>query len=433
MARRLRNTQQAKFTCRQSTLIVAPVIRPTLLALLVVFAIGFLGNAGSALSAANRFAHADGTHLLDADGHALLLRGTNLGNWLVPEGYMFGLSGGPASPREIEAFVNELIGPDDAIQFWHAYRETYVTEEDIRYLSQTGVNSIRIPLHYKFFVPGNDEGFTLVDRVVGWASKYHIYVILDLHCAPGGQTGANIDDSWGYPWLYESEASQAMTVEVWKRIAKHYRNNPSVLGYDLLNEPIPEFPALQKYNSRLEPIYKMLTAAIRTVDKNHVIILGGAQWDSNFAIFGAPFDANVMYTFHKYWTAPTKEVIQPYLDFRDRYDVPIWLGESGENNDAWIHEFVQVLEREDVGWAFWPLKKTGSASSFLTWQQPAYWDEITAYGRIPGNSSKTGPRLAARPSLEHARAAFQSLLENIRLVHCEVNPGYIRALNLMVP
>jgi endoglucanase len=346
---------------------------------------------------------------------------------------MFGLNGGPASPREIEAFVNELIGPDGAAQFWHAYREAYITEEDIRYLSHTGVNSIRIPLHYKFFLPGNEEGFTLVDRVVGWASKYHIYVILDLHCAPGGQTGANIDDSWGYPWLYESEASQAMTVAVWKRIAGHYKDNPAILGYDLLNEPIPEFPALQQYNSKLEPIYKILTAAIRTVDRNHVIILGGAQWDSNFAIFGAPFDDNLMYTFHKYWTAPTKEVIQSYLDFRDRYNVPIWLGESGENNDAWVHDFVQLLEREDVGWAFWPYKKTGAASSFLTWQKPAYWDEITAYGRIPGNSSKTGMRLAARPSLEHARAAFQSLLENIPLVHCEVNPGYIRALNLTVP
>jgi aryl-phospho-beta-D-glucosidase BglC (GH1 family) len=410
-----------------------PIKRLELLAVLFVVAIGFSGHASAAFSRASRFVHASGTHLFDADGRTLQLRGINLGNWLVPEGYMFGLDGGPASPREIEAFVSELIGPADATQFWHAFRRAYITEEDIRFLSQAGVNSIRIPLHYKFFMPGNEEGFTLVDRVVGWARKYHIYVVLDLHCAPGGQTGANIDDSWGYPWLYESEDSQAMTVAVWKRIAGHYRDNPSVLGYDLLNEPIPEFPALQKYNSKLEPIYKVLTAAIRTVDKNHVIILGGAQWDSNFAIFGVPFDANLMYTFHKYWTAPTKEVIRSYLDFRDHYNVPIWLGESGENNDAWIHDFVQVLEKEGIGWAFWPYKKAGSASSFLTWQNPAYWDEISAYGRIPGNSSKTAMRIAARPSLEHSRAAFQSLLENIRFVHCEVNPGYIQALNLTVP
>jgi len=406
--------------------------RLALLALSTTLAIGSAAVAAAA-TPTNQFVHASGKQLVDAAGNTLQLRGINLGNWMVPEGYMFGLEGGPQSPREIEAFFNELIGPDEAAQFWHAYRDAYVTEDDIRYLHQTGANSIRIPMHYKFFLPGNDEGFALLDRVVGWAAKYHLYVILDLHCAPGGQTGANIDDSWGYPWLYESESSQAMTVAVWKRIAEHYRDNPAVLGYDLLNEPIPHFPALQKYNSQLEPIYKKLTAAIRTVDKNHVIILGGAQWDSNFAVFGAPFDSNVMYTFHKYWTAPTEEVIQSYLDYRNRYNVPIWLGESGENTDAWIHDFVQVLEKDQIGWAFWPYKKMNSASSFVTWQKPAYWDEIIAFGKMQENTGDTEKRIAARPSLEHSRAAFRSLLDNIRLAHCQTNAGYIKALNLAVP
>ena len=268
--------------------------RLALLVFVFTLAAGSAAAAGAASSPANRFVHASGKYLVDSEGHNLQLRGINLGNWMVPEGYMFGLDGGPVSPREIEALFNELIGPADAAQFWKAYRDAYITEDDIRYIRQTGANSIRIPLHYKFFTPGNDEGFALLDRVVGWAEKNHLYVILDLHCAPGGQTGANIDDSWGYPWLYESEASQDAAVAVWKRIAEHYRDNPTVLGYDMLNEPIPHFPALQKYNSRLEPIYKKLTAAIRTVDRNHVIILGGAQWDSNFDVFGPPFDSNLM-------------------------------------------------------------------------------------------------------------------------------------------
>ena len=407
--------------------------RLALLVFVFTLAAGSAAAAGAASSPANRFVHASGKYLVDSEGHNLQLRGINLGNWMVPEGYMFGLDGGPVSPREIEALFNELIGPADAAQFWKAYRDAYITEDDIRYIRQTGANSIRIPLHYKFFTPGNDEGFALLDRVVGWAEKNHLYVILDLHCAPGGQTGANIDNSWGYPWLYESEASQDAAVAVWKRIAEHYRDNPTVLGYDMLNEPIPHFPALQKYNSRLEPIYKKLTAAIRTVDRNHVIILGGAQWDSNFDVFGPPFDSNLMYTFHKYWTAPTEEVIQPYLDFRNRYNVPIWLGESGENSDAWVHDFVQVLEKDQIGWAFWPYKKMNSASSFVTWEKPAYWDEIVAFGKMKENMGDTEKRIAARPSQEHTRAAFQSLLENIRLAHCQTNAGYLRALNLTVP
>jgi endoglucanase len=385
------------------------------------------------LCAQSRFVHADGRYLVAPGGEHLLLRGTNLGNWLEPEGYMFGLEGGPQSPREIEEFFSQLVGPEEAAQFWRAYRDAYITEDDIRFLHEAGVNSVRIPLHYKLFVPGNDEGFALVDRVVGWAQKYGIYVILDMHCAPGGQTGTNIDDSYGYPWLYESPADQKLAIGIWRRIAEHYRNNPTVLGYDLLNEPIPHFPELRKYNAALEPIYKRMTAAIRTVDRNHVIILGGAQWDSNFDVFGPPFDGNTMYTFHKYWTAPTEAVIQPYLDFRAKYNVPIWLGESGENADAWIRDFRIVLEKDEVGWAFWPYKKMDAASAFVSWQKPPYWDEVVAFAktnRATGNAEK---EIAGRPPLDHSRAALAGLLENVRLDHCQVNSGYLEALGLKTP
>ncbi|HEX4322278.1 MAG TPA: cellulase family glycosylhydrolase, partial [Acidobacteriaceae bacterium] len=199
---------------------------------------------GYGLQAQTRFVHADGKFLADPSGHKLILRGTNLGNWLVQEGYMFRLEGGPQSAREIEAMVNELIGPTDAAKFWHEYRDQYISRKDIDLIAKAGFNTIRIPFHYKFFEAGNEEGFALVDRVVAWAKADGLYVILDMHCAPGGQTGANIDDSWGYPWLYEDEASQQHAMDVWKRIAAHYRNNVTVLGYDLLNEPIPHYPKL---------------------------------------------------------------------------------------------------------------------------------------------------------------------------------------------
>ena len=90
-----------------------------------------------------------------------------------------------------------------------------------------------------------------------------MYVVIDMHQAPGGQTGTNIDDSYGYPWLYDSPGDQAELIDIWKRIADQYKDEPAVLGYDLLNEPIPHFPQLQKYNNQLEPLYKRIAAAIR--------------------------------------------------------------------------------------------------------------------------------------------------------------------------
>jgi endoglucanase len=381
----------------------------------------------STLYAQSGFVHTDGRNLVAPNGTPLHLKGTNLGNWLEQEGYMFHLDDGPQSPREIEALVNELIGPEEAVQFWKEYRDAYITEDDIKFLHEAGLNSIRIPFHYKYFVPGDDEGFRLLDRVIGWAAKYH------MHCAPGGQTGANIDDSWDYPWLYESAADQQLMIEIWERIAQHYRNNSTVLGYDLLNEPIPHFPQLRQYNKDLEPIYKRITAGIRQVDSHHVIILGGAQWDSNFNVFGPPFDKNVMYTFHKYWMPPTEAVIQPYLDFREKYNVPIWLGESGENTDVWIHDFVAVLNKDDIGWAFWTYKRMDATASMVSWQKPIYWDEIIAFAKLNRSTGNAEKLLAVRPSLEHSRAAFQDLLQQIKFQRSHVNAGYLSALGLIVP
>jgi endoglucanase len=87
---------------------------------------------------------------------------------------------------------------------------------------------------------------------------------------------------------------------VWSDIARRYRDNPIVIGYDLLNEPIPHFPQLRKYNDRLEPLYRRITKAIREVDTNHAIFIEAAQWDTNFKVFGPPFDTNVVYEFHDF-------------------------------------------------------------------------------------------------------------------------------------
>ena len=380
------------------------------------------------LSAQTRFVHAEGKFLVDPAGHKLILRGTNLGNWLVQEGYMFRLEGGPQSAREIEAMVNELIGPTEAKKFWHAYREQYITRKDIDFIAKAGFNSIRIPFHYKFFEAGNEEGFALMDRVVGWAKEDGLYVILDMHCAPGGQTGANIDDSWGYPWLYDDEASQQQAMEIWKRIAGHYRNNATVLGYDLLNEPIPHYPKLQSYNSKLEPVYKKLVSAVRSVDPNHVVIFGGAQWDTNFAVFGPPFDKNAMFTFHKYWMPPVQDEIKPYVEFRDKYNVPIWMSESGENKDEWIAQFRTLLDENQISWTFWPYKKMQATSSPMTFAQPQHWDAIVAYAAHRFGMGDTEKAVAARPTPEDCRAAFQDLLVKIRFENGTANEGYLKAL-----
>lgn len=381
------------------------------------------------------FLTARGKEIITKNGLPFLIKGTNLGNWLVPEGYMFKFTNVNA-PRNINEAFSQLIGPDEVAGFWKEYQDNYITEADIHFLKMCGANSIRIPFHYKLFT--NEEylgtvdsgrGFKLLDRVIGYCKKEGIYALLDMHCAPGGQTGDNIDDSWGYPYLYESEKSQALTVAIWQRIAKKYRNETTVMGYDFLNEPIAHYFEVDKINPYLEPLYKRILEAIRTVDKNHLVFLEGAQWASNFKIFNPSTDTKIVYSFHKYWTDTTQKVIQSYLDFRNKNNVPIYLGESGENKNEWINSFRKMLERNNVGWHFWPYKKMDSKSNMVTFKLPDNYQKIIDFAKTPRNSFQD-IRKATIEKRADIKLILNQMIINSRFENCTFNKEYIEALGL---
>jgi endoglucanase len=382
---------------------------------------------------AQSFISTKGKNIIGTDGKPFQLKGTNLGNWLVPEGYMF-LFQEVSSPRLINQTLTELVGPEEMKLFWKKYLDVYITEADIHYLKKTGMNSIRIPFNYRLFtnenyMGGNDStrGFKYLDRVLNWCKKEKLYVLLDMHCAPGGQTGDNIDDGDGYPFLFDNKKSQLQCIDIWKRIANHYKNETIIIGYDLLNEPIAHYFDKAHFNPFLEPLYKQITEAIRQVDKNHLLFLGGAQWDSNFEPFGVPFDGKLVYTFHKYWTPPTREVIQDYIDFSDKYNVPIYCGETGENDDAWVETFRKVLDSNAIGWHYWPYKKMANTRGIVSINKPAYYDSVIAYANAP--KINFGDIRKYRPSnMDEIKKALDEYLENCLFKNCLQNPGYIKAL-----
>ncbi|MDP3445614.1 MAG: cellulase family glycosylhydrolase, partial [Ignavibacteria bacterium] len=225
------------------------------------------------------FVKVSGKKLIDANGNELLLRGINLGNWLNPEGYMFRFKD-VSSFRLIDNSVKELIGADEARKFWNSFRDNYITHEDIKFIKSTGLNHVRVPFNFKLFLIEDhpeiyiEEGFNRLDDVIKWCREENLYVVLDLHAAPGGQTGDNIDDSWSYPFLFEDKQAQQTTILLWKKIADRYQNEKIIVGYDLLNEPIPHFyENKEELNQLLEPLYKDITRAIREVDSKHIIFI----------------------------------------------------------------------------------------------------------------------------------------------------------------
>jgi aryl-phospho-beta-D-glucosidase BglC (GH1 family) len=382
---------------------------------------------------AQTFISSKGKNIIGPDGKPFVIKGTNLGNWLVPEGYMF-LFKDVSSPRLINQTLTELIGPAEMKIFWNKYLDNYITEADIHYLKMIGMNSIRIPFNYRMFtnenyMGGNDStrGFLYLDRVINWCKKEKLYVLLDMHCAPGGQTGDNIDDGDGYPFLFDNEQNKQQCTAIWKRMAAHYKNETIILGYDLLNEPIAHFFDKGHFNPMLEPLYKQITKAIREVDKNHLLFLGGAQWDSNFEPFCIPFDNKLVYTFHKYWTSPTREVVKDYIDFSNKYNVPIYCGETGENEDAWVETFRKVLDSNNIGWHYWPYKKIENNKGIVRFNKPAGYDSVIAYANTP--KTNFGDIRKYRPTnIATIKKALDGFLENCKFNNCLQNPGYIKAL-----
>ena len=378
-----------------------------------------------------------GPNLTTPNGEKFFIRGINLGNWLNPEGYMFGF-GKTSSARLINQAFCEMVGPDFTNQFWKQFKDNYVTREDIRYIHQTGMNTIRIPFHYKLFTDEdymglslNQDGFQRIDSLVSWCRESKIYLILDMHDAPGGQTGDNIDDSYGYPWLMTSEESQQQFAAIWKSIAAHYKDEPVILGYDLLNEPIAHYftDDLKKLNAALEPVYKKAVAAIREVDNNHIVLLGGAQWDSNFKVFtDSKFDSKLMYTCHRYWCDTLQANIKDYVHFRDSVNLPIYMGETGENSDQWVASWTRLMERNNIGWTYWPYKKMSKSSSMKSIEQPENWDKVIEFTQSSRNSFDEIRK--ARPDQELMKKAMLQLLENCKFSNCKVNQGYIKAMGM---
>ena len=145
-------------------------------------------------------------------------------------------------------------------------------------------------------------------------------------------------------------------------------------------------------------LYRDIVAAIRSVDPNHLVFLAGAQWSTNFAVFGRPFDGNAVYTYHKFWAKPTRDALQDYLDFGNRWNVPLLIGETGEYTDDWNQKFRRLNEQFGIGWCFWPYKNLDTDTAVVSIQKPAGWDLIAKAGSAGTDSLP--PRAQAQAILD---------------------------------
>ena len=377
-------------------------------------------------SNAQGFLKTQGKLIVNEKGEKVILRGMGLGGWMLQEGYMFKLSN-IGQQHRIKAKIEDVIGKEKTKQFYEAWLANHTTKTDIDAMAAWGFNSIRLPMHYNLYtlpveeekVPGQntwlEKGFAMTDSLLQWCKANKIYLILDLHAAPGGQ-GNDLpisDRDPAKPSLWESEANQQKTIALWRKLAERYANEPWIGGYDIINEPNWGFEdpkdlrgTAENKNAPLRKLMMDITKTIREVDSKHIIIIEGNGFGNNYRGVLPVWDNNMVLSFHKYGNFNTIDAIRNFLNLRDQHNMPLWLGESGENSNTWFTEAINLVETHDIGWAWWQEKKMGLRNP-LEIKIPQGYQQLLDYWAGKG----------AKPSESAAWNTLQQLLENLKITN----------------
>ena len=388
--------------------------------LVVLLALLWLPTA----ACANPMVHRSGLQVVDGSGKPLYLRGVNLTGWYQWEGFVWG-KGILTSYTTILAKLEKLLGQEGAAGFQQKVYDNFITEDDIAEISRLGFNSVRIMFSRRLLADDSNpdtllpSGWAQLDRALGWCAKHHLYAILDLHAVPGGQSKISTADPGPESGLvWNSEASRQRTVNLWKAIAARYKDNAAVAGYDLINEPAPPD------GKDLVQLYRRIIAAIRSVDKNHMVILEGGKLAMDFSMLDAPLDANEIYSFHMYtWFGDNRaKKLAEYEAVAQAQQVPFWIGEFGENSYDMIQSTVDMYEGAPfiAGWNYFPWKRAPTKyPGLLTIDVPEHW------GKIINWISST---FAWKPKEADVEAGVPEFFEAVKPGNCHLDQKMLAAL-----
>ena len=378
-----------------------------------------------------------GQNIIDRKtGETVILRGFGIGGWLLPEGYMWGIRK-LDRPRQFEQAIADLIGNQDAAEFWKMYYANFLIESDIQAMKSWGVNSIRIALLASVLQPRegqppnppfhySESGFALLDSLVNWCEKAEMGIIWDMHGAPGAQNAENIADSDGEARLWtERETYWPRCNELWYKIAERYRDRNCIIGYDLLNEPLlRRYPHISE--TLLRELYIELTRTIRGIDQEGIIFVEGDDWAQNFDMLEPlDWDQHLVIAFHSYPPTANHQVLKRWDRLRIKYDIPLWHGETGEQGPPYHYNTraTAFLESQNVGWSWWTHKK------FEGYSQPWNILRTDGFNRILQYWNSRGEK----PSTVQAKNWLFDQAQKTRTETCEFLPDMVRSLKGLNP
>ncbi len=400
---------------------------------------------------------ANGPKIVDAQGQEVLLQGMNLGGWLLQEGYMM-KPGHEGTQGSVKKVLYQAGLSDAAVEkFYQQWRDNFVTKADIDFIAQQGFNCIRLPLHYDLFLtpaqravrngvirgtvpyadyvaaltkwqqagelfrePQKLEAIRLIDKTLAWCAANKLYVVLDLHAAPGAQgTDRNIADILQPVDFWQTPVFQDVTNKLWATLAQRYKNDGRIAMYDLINEP----NNVPGGNPPIHDALERLINTVRAQGDQHLLLLEGNGYGNNYnamekKTFTHP--ENLVYNSHRYNMekyplsnaldasnpdANQLGAIGNLLKFRAAQDAPVWVGETGENTPAWMGEAARNLNSVGIGWCNWTYKRfSDKPIAALLRIKPPYLVDVKS------------------------AAELSQILEDIKFANCVHNDDVIAAL-----
>jgi endoglucanase len=349
----------------------------------------------------------DGDQIVDRQGRAVSLRGVCVGGWMNMEDF---INGYPGPESGLRLAMVQVLGAAKAEFFFDRWLDHFFTEQDVRFIQSLGCTVVRLALNYRHFendlAPFHylEKGFTRLDQAVEWCGRHGLYVILDLHAVQGWQnTDWHCDNASRHSLFWTHKHFQDRFLALWQEFARHYKGNPVVAGYNVMNEPVANAPRglfnLNTYEPGFEvlnQVYRQVVQAIRLIDPEHIIFLEGELFSRRFEGLDAPetLGGNIVYSSHNYNQAGFGPGGYPSLDkgwdrawqektfleasgtrFTRKHHVPLWVGEFGSAYNGPPNEIpdrlralddqLAVYNRNHAHWTMWVYKDL----YVMGWQQ----------------------------------------------------------------
>lgn len=330
------------------------------------------------------FLRVEAGKLLNEKGENVTLRGVNLGGWLIQESWMCPVNGEDRKWANLDTLklLESRFTQEQIQKLIDTYQDNWITENDLKNIADLGCNAVRVPFWYRNFMKDEqgtwitknlDEnpGIRRLDWVIQTAQKYNIYVILDMHGCPGGQSMDHCCGTLCENRLYADEQCLHTMELLWITLAQRYCDNPTVAAYDIMNEPqnnggyegANSYDPWERTSWELSNVvYDRMIKAIRTVDENHIITVEGIWRVSNLPDPTQMGWTNMMYQIHLYddedgfrmWAADLAVTAS-------KYGVAAYVGEFQNMRG------LGICNEYDISWTTWTYKGTNNDIGTFFW------------------------------------------------------------------